>query len=336
VSTHPLPSYAFLGTPAIAARLLQSRIAAGHLPAWVCTRPDKPRGRHGTPSPCEVKALALEHGIPVHHPATWREPSDLAFLHDDAAKVDTILVAAYGKILPDWFLQPQTAPFRVWNMHASLLPHLRGAAPIQRAIQRGDAETGVTIQRVVRELDAGPVFAREVVPIDDRETSDSLIEKLVPAADLAINRLFETLARLKAGEIGRIPLFEQNELPEPITHAAPLRKDEAIIDWEKPAIVLDREVRAFLAWPGSVAQIADPRKPEETMRLTITEANAIDGRGDAGKVIDVPRDAIVVACGERALRITRLKRSGKQESSAKDFLNGCPLTVGMRFAPMPA
>lgn len=301
----------FAGTPEFAVPALAALIAAGHEIALVLTQPDRPAGRGMKLKASPVKELALQHGIPVHQPETLKTPESQAPIA--AAEAEAMVVAAYGLILPQAVLDmPRRGCF---NIHASLLPRWRGAAPIQRSILAGDAETGVTIMEVVLALDAGAMLKKGSVPITEHDTAQSLHDAL---AVLGGRLMVETL-----GDLGSItPQPQDGAL---VTYAEKLRKDEAPLDWRRSAVELSRQVRAFNLFP-----VAQATFNGEVWRIWM--ADAAEGiSGVPGKIIDTA-DGILVGCGAGALRITELQKPGGKRLSARDFLTGNPLRPGDAFA----
>lgn len=301
----------FAGTPEFAVPALAALIAAGHEIVLVLTQPDRPAGRGMKLKASPVKELALQHGLPIYQPETLKTPEMQAPVA--AVEADVMIVAAYGLILPQAVLD---MPRRgCLNIHASLLPRWRGAAPIQRAILAGDAETGVTIMEVVLALDAGAMLKKGVVPITEGDTAQSLHDAL---AEMGGRLMVETLAELDA-----IQAQPQDEAL--VTYAVKLRKDEAPLDWHGNAVDLARQVRAFNSFP--VAQATFQREP-----WRIWMAYAVpDVSGAPGEVINIS-DGILVGCGAGALRITEVQKPGGKRLQARDFLAGNPLKPGDRFA----
>lgn len=296
----------FAGTPEFAVPALAALIEAGHEIVLVLTQPDRPAGRGLKLKASPVKELALRHQLPVYQPETLKTPESQLPLA--AVEADAMIVAAYGLILPQAVLDlPKRGCF---NIHASLLPRWRGAAPIHRALLAGDKETGITIMQVVLALDAGDMLSKATLPITAQDTSQSLHDAL---ASLGGKLLVETLQTL------------DQITPEPqdaalVTYAEKLRKDEAPIDWSRRAAELSRQVRAFNPFP-----VAQARSGEDTWRIWMAEAAA--GTGLPGTVLSTG-DGIVVACGEGALRITELQKAGGKRLAARDFLAGSALRPG--------
>lgn len=303
----------FAGTPEFAAQALAAILADGNEVVLVLTQPDRPAGRGMSLQASPVKQLALQHGLPVHQPSSLK--SEDACQPIIEARPDVMVVAAYGLILPQAALDiPRLGCL---NIHASLLPRWRGAAPIQRAILAGDAKTGVTIMRMEAGLDSGPMLLKESLPIADTETAGTLHDKL---AALGARLIVEALPKLERGEL---PGDIQPE--EGVTYAAKLEKAEAALDWRRPALLLDRAVRAFNPFPGATAQM-------DGQIIKIWRAAAVPGTGEPGTVLAAGADGIVVACGEGALCLTELQKAGGKRLPAADFLRGFALKPGQRFA----
>lgn len=303
----------FSGTPEFAAIALDAILAAGYSVPLVLTQPDRPAGRGLTLQASPVKQLALKHGLPLHQPPSLKSEEARQPIID--ARSDIMVVAAYGLILPQAALDiPRLGCL---NIHASLLPRWRGAAPIQRAILAGDAETGVTIMRMEAGLDTGPMLLKESLPIADTDSAGILHDKL---AVLGARLIVEALPRLERGE-----LAGEVQPAEGVTYAAKLEKAEASLDWRQPAMALSRAVRAFNPFPGATAQI-------DGQAIKIWRAEPVPGMGEPGMVLAAGADGIVVACGEGALRLTELQKSGGKRLPAADFLRGFALKPGRRFA----
>jgi len=303
----------FAGTPEFAAQALAAILADGNEVVLVLTQPDRPARRGMSLQASPVKQLALQHGLPVHQPSSLK--SEDACQPIIEARPDVMVVAAYGLILPQAALDiPRLGCL---NIHASLLPRWRGAAPIQRAILAGDAKTGVTIMRMEAGLDSGPMLLKESLPIADTDTAGTLHDKL---AALGARLIVEALPKLERGEL---PGDIQPE--EGVTYAAKLEKAEAALDWRRPALLLDRAVRAFNPFPGATAQM-------DGQIIKIWRVAAVPGTGEPGTVLAAGADGIVVACGEGALCLTELQKAGGKRLPAADFLRGFALKPGQRFA----
>jgi len=299
----------FAGTPEFAAQALQAIIAAGHEVPLVLTQPDRPAGRGMSLQPSPVKKLALEHGIEVFQPLSLKDAEAQAKIA--AIQAEVMVVAAYGLILPQVVLDmPRLGCI---NIHASLLPRWRGAAPIQRALLAGDAETGVCIMQMEAGLDTGPVLLRGAFPIASTETTATLHD-----------RLAELGASLAVEALGKLPLPAIAQPVEGITYAHKIEKAEALIDWSKSAAELDRHIRAFNPFPGAQALLRG-----QTVKLW--QAAPVPGQGEIGQILQVDRQAIVVACGSGALAISELQKAGGKRLPVQQFLAGNPLQVGDRF-----
>jgi len=294
----------FAGTPEFAATCLQSLLESPHEVCAVYTQPDRPagRGRKLTASP--VKALALEHGLPVCQPPTLRDPDAQRELA--AWQADIMVVVAYGLILPQAVLD--TPPLGCINVHASLLPRWRGAAPIQRAILAGDAESGVTIMQMEAGLDTGPMLLRVSCPIGADDTAQTLHDRL---AGLGARALVEALAGLEAGA-----LAAETQDEALANYAAKLEKSEAEIHWGRGAAELDRQIRAFNPWP-----VAFTRLGERNLRIWEAEPRPGSSPAAPGTVLAADPDGIDVATGEGILRLKRLQLPGGRPLPARDFLN---------------
>ncbi|MFT3848595.1 MAG: methionyl-tRNA formyltransferase [Propionivibrio sp.] len=299
----------FAGTPAFAARALDAIVAAGHEVALVLTQPDRPAGRGMALQASPVKERALAAGIDVFQPPTLRDATAQERIR--AVDADAMVVAAYGLILPQSVLD--LPRFGCINIHASLLPRWRGAAPIQRAILAGDAETGVCIMQMEAGLDTGPVLVSGKLPIADDDTASTLHDKL---AGLGAGLIVDALARL--------PLVPCPQPAAGVTYAAKIEKGEAPLDWRLPAIQLTRQVRAFNPFPGALASF-------QGNAVKVWRARVSDAEGSPGAILAADRNGIVVACGEGALRLVELQKAGGKRLPAAQFLAGMPLAAGAAF-----
>ena len=299
----------FAGTPEFAAQALSAIVAAGHQVALVLTQPDRPAGRGMALQPSAVKNVALAHGIEVFQPLTLKDAEAQAKIAAVGAEV--MVVAAYGLILPQAVLDMPR--FGCINIHGSLLPRSRGAAPIQRALLAGDAETGVCIMQMEAGLDTGPVLLRGALPIAATDTTASLHD-----------RLAELGARLCVEALGQLPLPAEPQPGEGVTYAHKIEKAEAVIDWTKSAAELDRHIRAFNPFPGAQALFGG-----QTVKLW--QATPVAGSGPVGSVLAVDKKRIVIACGEGALAVSELQKAGGKRLPVQQFLAGHPLKVGDRF-----
>ena len=299
----------FAGTPEFAAQALSAIIEAGHEVALVLTQPDRPAGRGMALQPSPVKKLALAHGIEVFQPLTLKDAEAQAKVAGVAAEV--MVVAAYGLILPQLVLD--MPKFGCINIHGSLLPRWRGAAPIQRALLAGDAETGVCIMQMEAGLDTGPVLLRGAFPIEASDTTASLHDRLAAMG-----------ARLVVEALGHLPLVAEVQPQEGVTYAHKIEKAEALIDWQRSATELDRHIRAFNPFPGAQALFKG-----QTIKLW--QAMPVAGSGKIGQVLAVDRKQIVIACGEGALAIQELQKAGGKRLPVQQFLAGNSLQVGDCF-----
>ena len=288
--------------------MLAGLLDAGHEVSLVLTQPDRPAGRGLLPATSAVKRLALARGIPVRQPATLKGAPEL----DDvrALRPDALVVAAYGLFLPLALLQ--AARFGALNVHASLLPRWRGAAPIQRALLAGDRETGISIMQMDAGLDTGPVLMRKALPIAADEDAGTLHDKL---AALGADMIVDCLAAMERGDAHALP-----QAQEGVTYARKIEKAETLIDWAKPAELLERSVRAFRPEPG-----AGMRLHGEVCK--VWRARVVERSGRPGDVLDAP-GRLVVACAEHALEVLELQRPGGRRLEAGPFLRGRPLPAG--------
>ena len=308
---------AFAGTPAFAAASLEAIAAAGHDVVLVLTQPDRPAGRGMAPAKSAVKQVAERLGVPVHQPERLRDPATHAPLRD--ARPDVLVVAAYGLILPQAVLDiPRLGAV---NVHASLLPRWRGAAPIQRALLAGDATTGITIMQMDAGLDTGPMLLREALPIAPGDTVGTLHDRLAALGATLIVRALDGLAH---GALSAEP-----QPADGVTYAAKIEKREARLDWSQSSASLERRIRAFNPAPGAVTALRD-------QDIKAWRAQSCDGRGAPGEVLAAGAGGVDVACGDGALRITELQRAGGKRLPPAEFLRGCPIAAGDRFDPPPA
>ncbi|KKL01817.1 methionyl-tRNA formyltransferase [Rheinheimera mesophila] len=293
----------FAGTPDFAARHLAALLDSPHQVIAVYTQPDRPAGRGQQLQQSPVKQLALQHDIPVYQPKSLKKAAAQQELA--AFNADLMVVVAYGLILPQAVLD---APrLGCINVHGSLLPRWRGAAPIQRAIWAGDAESGVTIMQMDIGLDTGAMLSKVSTPIAADETSTSLYDKLAVTGPVA---LVDALANLETLQAQAQP--QQDELAN---YAEKLSKEEALLDFTKPAIALEREIRAFNPWPVSYLQLG-------TQQLKIWRAVTELGSGQPGQVLRVDKKGIAIQTSDGVLVITELQPAGKKAMKVVDFLNG--------------
>lgn len=303
----------FAGTPEFAAVALRALIDAGFEIPLVLTQPDRPAGRGMQLQASAVKQVALAHGIEVLQPLSLRmdardaqraEEAKAAHERLLATDYDVMVVAAYGLILPRSTLDIKPCI----NIHGSLLPRWRGAAPIHRAIESGDAETGVTIMEMEEGLDTGPMLSMERLPILDTDTTGSLHDKL---AAMGGRMIVAALHEMAKGRLAAVPQPEEG-----VTYAAKISKEEAKLDLQRPAAELARKVRAFNPFPGAAMQTV------AGVTIKIWNAQAVDGKGRPGQVLAADAQGIVVACGEGALRLTELQKPGGKRLAAGEFLKG--------------
>jgi methionyl-tRNA formyltransferase len=303
---------AFAGTPEFAGRILAALIAADHDVVLVLAQPDRPAGRDLKITTSPVKKLARQHGIAVHQPVSLKSSEAQAPLRD--AVVEALVVAAYGLILPPAVL---TLPARgCINVHASLLPRWRGAAPVQRAILAGDAQTGVSIMQMDTGLDTGPVLLARAQSINPDDTAGSLHDKL---AALGAELIVEALAKLERGE-----LTPQAQPLTGATYANKLSKEETVIDWRESAVQLERKVRAFDPAPG--AQTKWRGEPLKVWRAALSAQAST--AAPAGSVIAVSPSGVTVACGEGALIISELQKPSGKRLPVERFLPGNRIAPG--------
>jgi methionyl-tRNA formyltransferase len=299
----------FAGTPAFAVPALEALVAAGHQVCAVYTQPDRPAGRGQHLQFSAVKECALKHSLSVHQPLSLRDPKSIAEL--SALQADAMIVVAYGLILP---LDVLSAPrFGCINIHASLLPRWRGAAPIQRAIEAGDTHTGVCIMRMEQGLDTGPVIRRTVTEIQPHETAAELHDRL---SMLGARALVDVLPDYVAGKLLPEPQSDQG-----VTYAAKLSKAEARINWQRSAREIDAAIRAFNPWPVSETRLHDKQ-------LRIWQAQPTlhtQSQSQPGTVLRCDQNGITVATGAGELLITRLQLAGRTIQTASEFIRAHPL-----------
>ena len=307
-----------MGTPGFAVPSLARLIRDGHQVAAVFTQPDKPAGRGRVLHAPPVKSFALEHAIPVHQPSKIKTNEGVREIFASIS-ADACVVAAYGKILPAWMLA--IPPLGCINVHASLLPRYRGAAPINWAIANGERETGVTIMQMDAGMDSGPMLVKRATEIGVDETAPELAERL---AQLGAELLSETLPRIERGEIEPIPQDNSEA-----SYAPMLKREDGLIDWRMTAREIAGRVRAFQPWPGSYTEFREKR-------LTIwraREETAISAEAaEPAVILAIDETAIVVACaGATALRIEEVQIEGKRRVTAREFANGARLSPGNRL-----
>jgi methionyl-tRNA formyltransferase len=325
----------FAGTPEFAVPALQALLDAGSRPAdlisdnfkhekfeivMVLTQPDRPAGRGMQLKASPVKQLALQHNLNIYQPESLK-PADVQ-AHIQAANADVLIVAAYGLIIPTVVLNMfgfNNQKLGCYNIHASLLPRWRGAAPIHRALLAGDAETGVTIMEVVPALDAGNMISKSVLPITDADTTQTLHDKLSQqGADLMLQAMTDLMAN------GKLPSEPQDE--GLVTYAHKLEKSEAAIDWQKSAVEISRQVRAFNPFPVATAQFRG-----ETCRIWFASASSGTHQSARGEIIALEAN-IHAACGDGILMIHELQMPGGKRQTAQQFVQGQHVKVGEFFS----
>jgi methionyl-tRNA formyltransferase len=314
----------FAGTPEFAQVAMAALHAAGHEIVLVLTQPDRPAGRGMKLQPSPVKQWALDHAVPVAQPRSLRldgkYPEDAAAARQTLldAKADAMIVAAYGLILPQWTLD--LPPRGCLNIHASLLPRWRGAAPIHRAIEAGDTETGITIMQMDAGLDTGDMLLVRAEAILPTDTTAVLHDRLAALGGQAI---VQALASLDA-------LPHQPQPDEGVTYAHKIDKAEAALDWALSAEVLARRIRAFDPFPGMTVPLTTAGGAE-TLKLWHAVAEPLQTAAEPGTVVQADAQGVRVACGQGQLCLTQLQRPGGKRLGAADFLRGCPLQPGQRL-----
>jgi methionyl-tRNA formyltransferase len=284
--------------------------------AAVVTQPDKPKGRELKLTPSPVKVLAEKLNLPVLQPLKARDEHFVRQLRELGP--DLVVVVAYGQILPQTILD--VPPHGCLNVHTSLLPKYRGAAPIQWAIANGEPETGVTIMKMDAGLDTGPILAVRRTPILPADDSQTLHDRL---AEIGADLLAETIPGHVAGKISPQP-----QPAEGASYAAKIKKEDGRIDWTWPAEKIRNRLRAFTPWPGAFTFLSMEPKPQ---LLKIWKAEVVAKAGPAGTVFSADKTGIMIGCGDGALRILELQREGGKRLTAEQFLAGCPLEPGERF-----
>jgi methionyl-tRNA formyltransferase len=300
-----------MGTPEFAVQSLAELVSAGHEIAAVYTQPPRPRGRGQTLQPSPVQAFAEGLSLPVRTPHSMRDPAEIeAFA---ALDLDTAVVVAFGQILPQAVLDaPRLGSF---NLHGSLLPRWRGAAPIQRAIMAGDAVTGVQVMRMTAGLDEGPIILSESTPIEWDETAGSLFDRL---AMIGASLLPRALAAIERGGV-----VETAQPQDGVTYASKIKPAETRIDWTRSAPAVDRHIRGLSPFPGAWFEAPSDKG---AVRVKALMSQVSPAAGSPGEVLD---DRLLIACGEGAVRLIRVQREGKGPQDAETFLRGFPLEAGM-------
>jgi methionyl-tRNA formyltransferase len=312
----------FMGTPELAAVSLRALVASSAFQlAAVVTQPDQPKGRGLKLQPSAVKEVALKENLPVLQPQRAREENFIQQLA--ALQPELIAVAAYGQILPKAILD--LPRFGCLNVHTSLLPKYRGAAPIQHAILNGDSETGVTIMKMDVGLDTGDMLTQERTPIDASDNSQTLHDRL---ANIGANLLVRSIPEFISGKIQARP-----QPTEGVTHAPKIKKHDGEINWTQPAQVIWNRVRALVPWPGAFTHLPDQPQPH---LLKIWSAEVIDSTGVPGEILHADKSGVVIGCGTGALRILILQREGGRRMNAAEFLAGHPLRPGQKVVNLGA
>ncbi len=303
----------FAGTPHFAASALAALIEAGHAVVAVLTQPDRKAGRGLQSTASPVKALARAHGLAVFQPEKLNDAATIGQVR--ALAPDVLVVAAYGLILPRSALE--IAGRGAINIHASLLPRWRGAAPIQRAILAGDRDTGITLMQMDEGLDTGAILAQRSLPIEPEETAGSLHDRL---AAMGAHMIVELL-----GDLERRPIAATPQPAQGVTYAQKIDKRESTLDWREDSGDLERKVRAFNPWPGARSSI-------EGVEIKVWRAHRVEVHGEPGLVKEVGDNGIVVCCGNGALALVELQRAGARRLGAREYVRGHPLAPGSRFA----
>ncbi len=302
----------YMGTPPFAVPPLQALITAGHELAGVVTRRDKPAGRGRSLTPPAVKIAAEQAGITVFQPKRVREPESIAAIR--AMGPEVIVVAAYGQILPREVLA--MPKYGCVNIHASLLPAYRGAAPINWSIINGETRTGITIMQMDEGLDTGAILAQEGIPIDLRDTTGTLTEKL---SQTGCRLVVDALSRIEAGEISPVP-----QDPGKATLAPLLKKEDGLINWELHAAAIHDRVRGLSPWPGAFSFL-------DGAMVKVLETEVVPGNGDPGTLTSQGKDVLAVGTGNKLLRIVSIQLEGKRPMTAAEFLRGHRGVVGKKF-----
>ena len=307
----------FAGTPEFARTALGALLRAGYAVPLVLTQPDRPAGRGLKVQASPVKQLALEHGLTVAQPRSLRldgkYPGEAAAGQQalQAAKLDVLVVAAYGLMLPQWVLN--TPAHGCLNIHGSLLPRWRGAAPIQRAIEAGDTQTGITLMQMDAGLDTGAMLLAEATPITADDTATTLHDRL---ADIGARLTLQVLQQVAQGALHPVP-----QPAEGATYAHKIDKAEAVMDWQQPAALLERRLRAFDPFPGGATQIAG-------QAVKVWRGRAVARQGTPGQLLQAGDGRVVVACGEAALELLELQMPGGRRISAREFLQRHAPAIG--------
>lgn len=305
----------FMGTPDFSVGTLEALIAAGHEITLVVSQPDKPKGRGHELAPTPVKETALKHGLKVFQPKRLKDPETIRTLEETPA--DAIVVIAFGQIVPASILHMKK--YGCINVHGSLLPKYRGAAPIQWAVIDGERESGVTIMQMDEGLDTGDMLLKGSVVLDEKETSGSLFDKL---SALGASLCVEALEKLEKGE-----LTPEKQGESPTEYARMLTKEMGELDFSRDAVTLERLIRGFNPWPSAYTRLGD-----KTLKIWAADVcEKQEPESQPGTVTEVAKQDFTVACGEGALKITELQLQGKKRMDAAAFLRGYHLEAGMKL-----
>ncbi|MGI6001253.1 MAG: methionyl-tRNA formyltransferase [Candidatus Merdisoma sp.] len=309
----------FMGTPDFSVGTLEALIGAGHEITLVVSQPDKPKGRGHELAPTPVKEVALKHGLKVFQPKKLRDPETVKVLENTPA--DAIVVIAFGQIVPPEILHMKK--YGCINVHGSLLPKYRGAAPIQWAVIDGEKESGVTIMQMDEGLDTGDMLLKGSVPLDEKETSGSLFDKL---SALGASLCVEALEKLEKGE-----LKPEKQGETTTEYARMLTKEMGELDFSKDAAVLERLIRGLNPWPSAYTRLGD-----KTLKIWSADVCGREDQGAAcGEITKVEKDAFYVACGKGSLKVTELQLQGKKRMDTAAFLRGYHLEAGVRLGQAP-
>lgn len=304
----------FMGTPDFAVGTLEALIEAGHRITMVVTQPDKPKGRGHSVQYTPVKEAALKHNLPVYQPIRIR--GEIAEHYLENTPADVIVVVAFGQMIPGRILEMKK--YGCINVHASLLPKYRGAAPIQWAVIDGEKESGVTTMQMDEGLDTGDMLMKTIVPLDEKETGGSLFDKLSEAgAKLCV----ETLEKLEKGE-----LIPEKQGDSPTAYAAMLTKEMGKIDWTKDALSIERLVRGLNPWPSAYTKLNG--KTLKIWECQVIPQDADASKGKCGEILEVTKDSMVVQTGKDTLAVRELQLEGKKRMDAGAFLRGFPVEPG--------
>ncbi len=305
----------FMGTPDFAVGTLEKLVETGHEVVGVVTQPDKPKGRGKAMQPTPVKEAALKHGLQVYQPRKVREESFQEVLRELAPEV--IVVVAFGQIIPKSILE--LPKYGCLNVHASLLPKYRGAAPIQWAVIDGEKTAGVTIMKMDEGLDTGDMYSVAEIPLSADETGGSLFDKL---SSLGAELLADTLPKVAAGELTAVPQPEES----PTEYARMISKEDGRIDWCRPAEELERRIRGVIPWPGAFSRLNN-----KTLKIWKAEILETDSDLEPGQVTAADKEGLVIQTGKGQIRITDLQLEGKKRMDAAAFLRGYQIETGTRL-----